>query len=392
MKTKNLISTAMHNLRLVMFESALTAGLLSMSIMTPFFQSIGLNQLQISQTQIIFTIIMIGLNLPLGWVADRFSRKWANIIGDFGTALTFAGYAFANDFLSVVICESLLGCFMSLSQGVDQSLLKHFCKKIDPSEDYFRQKTAYLNCLHYISTLILVWLGGPIGAISFRLAILLSGIPYLIGGIASCFITDNSEKLITRSNPLYDMLQIVQSSFTNRPLRLRIFAFAIGREMTHVIIWVFTPMMLAAGVPLVLVSVGWALNAITCLIGSRIAAKYLLKFKEWQIFAIPLGIMVISMSLLGWRLNIFTIGVYLLMGIVQGWTGATLMPLVQRYASADRQTSVISLAQTVARLVYIPATWLVGWAADIRLQFAPLATVCIFLPFGLMILYGLRKE
>lgn len=171
MKSQNSMNVALRNVKLVMLELALTAGLLSMSIMTPFFYSIGLTQLEVSKTQIIFTMIMMVLNVPMGWVADRFSRKWANVIGDFGVAMTFIGYAFANDFWSVVTCESLLGCFMALSQGVDQGLLKHFCNQIDPGEDFFRRKTATLHCLRYISTLILVCLGGPIGAISLRLAL-----------------------------------------------------------------------------------------------------------------------------------------------------------------------------------------------------------------------------
>lgn len=246
---KNQIITARRNLKLVMLESALTAALLSMSIMTPFFYSIGLSQLQISEAQAIFTVVMIFLNLPTGWLADRFSRKWANVIGDFGVALTFMAYAMARDFLAVVLCECALGFFMSLSQGVDQSLLRHFCQKINPDEDFFRRKTAQLNCWHYVIMLTLVWLGGPIGAISLRLAIALSGIPYIIGGIASLLVADDSKKLVTDKSPLSDMLRIVVSSFRNRPLRLRIFVYAVGREMTHCIIWVFTPLLLMAGVP-----------------------------------------------------------------------------------------------------------------------------------------------
>ena len=131
MKNQNTMNVALRNVKLVMLELALTAGLLSMSIMTSFFYSIGLTQLEVSKTQIIFTMIMMVLNVPMGWVADRFSRKFANVIGDFGVAVTFIGYAFANDFWSVVICESLLGCFMALSQGVDHGLRKHFCNQLD---------------------------------------------------------------------------------------------------------------------------------------------------------------------------------------------------------------------------------------------------------------------
>lgn len=392
MKLKDQITIAKRNLKLVMLESALTAALLSMSIMTPFFYSIGLSQLQISQAQVIFTVVTMFLNLPTGWIADRFSRKWANAIGDFGVALTFVVYALAQNFLMVVVCECFLGFFMALSQGVDQSLLRHFCQKIDPSEDFFRQKTARLNCWHYVVMLVLVWLGGPIGAISLRLTIALSGIPHIIGGIASLLVADDSKKLATDKSPLRDMFRIVSSSFRNRPLRLRIFAYAIGREMTHAIIWVFTPLLLMAGVPLAIVSVAWALNALTCLLGARLAAKFGLRLKDWQIFALPLVLMSLSMGIIGVHLNIITIWFYLLMGIVQGWTGATLIPLVQHYTCPEEQTSVISLTSIVGRLVYIPTSLLIGLVGDWQLARTPLVVLLCFAPVGLFLTFHLARE
>ncbi len=392
MKLKTQITTAKRNLKLVMLESALTSALLAMSIMTPFFYSIGLSQLQISQTQAIFTVVMMILNLPTGWLADRFGRKWANVIGDFGVALTFMVYAMAQNFLTATLCECFLGFFMALSQGVDQSLLRHFCHKISPKEDFFRQKTARMNCWHYVVTLVLVWLGGPIGAISLRLAVLLSGIPYIIGGIASLMVTDDSEKLVTNKSPFRDMLRIVVSSFRNRPLCLRIFTYAVGREMTHAIIWVFTPLLIMVGVPLTVVSTAWALNALASLIGARLAVKFSIRLKDWQIFALPLALMMFSMGIISAHLNIITIWFYLLMGIVQGWTGATLMPLVQRYVRPEEQTSVISLASIVGRLIYIPTSLLVGWAGNWQITRTPLVVLLCFAPVGLLLVFHLLRE
>jgi len=389
---RNPIISAKRNLKLVMFESAATAALLSMSIMTPFFYSIGLNQLQVSEAQTIFTVVMIFLNLPTGWIADRFSRKWANVIGDFGVALTFIAYSTAQNFFMVVLCECALGIFMALSQGVDQSLLWHFCKQITPDEDFFRRKTAQLNCWHYVVMLVLVWLGGPIGAINLRLAIAISGVPYIFGGIASLLVVDDSQKLSTNRSPLGDMFRIVMDSFRNRSLCLRIFVYAVGREMTHAVIWVFTPLLLLAGVPLAIVSTAWALNACASLLGARFATKYSLKLEDWQIFAIPLALMSLSMGIIGIHLNIFTIWCYLLMGVVQGWTGATLVPLVQRYARPEEQTSVISLAGIIGRLVYIPTSLLVGWVGDLQLARTPLVVLLCFLPAGLFLVYSLLRE
>ena len=97
------------NMRLVILESAVTAGILAVPIMTPFYLSIGLNQEQIAMSQMAFTVVAMLLNLPLGWVADRFSRKWANVIGDSLVALALLLYSTAQGFWFCVLCEIICG-------------------------------------------------------------------------------------------------------------------------------------------------------------------------------------------------------------------------------------------------------------------------------------------
>ena len=99
----------MRNLRLVILESAVTAGILAVPIMTPFYLSIGLSQEQIAMSQMAFTAATMILNLPLGWIADRFSRKWANVIGDSIVAISLLLYSTAQSFWFVVLCETLCG-------------------------------------------------------------------------------------------------------------------------------------------------------------------------------------------------------------------------------------------------------------------------------------------
>ena len=214
-KKKSLaVKNAKRNLYLVMSESAVTSGLMAMSVMTPFFYSVGLNNEQISLTQMIFTIVVMLLNIPTGYLADRISRKWANIIGDFGHGILFIFYACTNNFASIVICESLIGVMSALSGGVDQSLLKHFASKLskatgESEHKILKSKTAKLEFYKQTCTIILLALGGPIGAISLRLAIALSSINQFIGGIISIFIEDDSEKFVlVHKNPAKDMAHI----------------------------------------------------------------------------------------------------------------------------------------------------------------------------------------
>ena len=397
-KKSSALQDAKRNLHLVMSESAITAGLMAMSVITPFFNSIGLNQSEISLSQMIFTVVVIILNIPTGYIADRISRKWANIIGDFAHGILLLSYAFTNNFLGVVICESLMGVASALSMGVDQSLLKHFSDKLakttgEPESRVLKTKTARLECAKYICNLILLTLGGPVGAISLRLAIGLSSVTQFAGGIISIFIQDDSEKLVpTHKNPLKDMARIAKSAFKSSPLRWRIFAYAVGREMTHGIIWVVTPLFMQVGVPLEFVSFAWAFNSLMAVLGAHLASKFSHRLSDYQIFVIPLALMTISMLVMGASLNIVTVWLYGLMGITQGWTAGTLSPMVQKYAKPSEQTSVLSLTKVVSDLLYIPAVWVIGVVADIQLNYSLFATVAIFLPLGLLIIKKLKQH
>lgn len=395
---KDTAKSALFNLRLTMAESAVTAGLLAMSIITPFFNSIGLSNQQISEIQIYFTIVLILFDIPMGYVADRLSRKWANVLGDFGHAISLLAYSQVAGFTGAVICECICGVSAALSSGVDQSLIKHFVGKISQSTGesetkLLKTKTAKLEIYKQVSNLILLALGGPIGAISLRLAIALSAVNHVAGGVISIFIKDDSEKLQPEhKNPFKDIARVAKSTMKNQPLRLRIFAYSVGREMTHGIIWIATPIFLKAGVPMELVSSVWVFNALMCIVGAKLAAMYSKKLSDAQIMMVPVALMSISMLVMGFSLNVFTVWLYGAMGITQGWTGAALVPMVQKQAKPSEQTSVLSIAHTFAKFIYIPAVWIIGFVADIKLEYGLFATAIMFIPLSLIIIKKLKQD
>ena len=80
------------------------------------------------------------------------------------------------------------------------------------------------------------------------------------------------------------------------------------------------------------------------------------------------------------------------MGVTQGWTNAAMLPLVQNRVSPSEQTSIISVAKVVAQFIYIPTVWLIGLAADIKLEYSMMMTLVIFLPISIPIIAKLRAE
>ena len=92
--------TVQGNLRFLQIEMIITGTLMAMPIMVPFYHSIGMDQGQIGLSQSIFTAVVLVINIPTGWLADCFSRKWSNAIGDLGCAVAILIYSQATSFTS----------------------------------------------------------------------------------------------------------------------------------------------------------------------------------------------------------------------------------------------------------------------------------------------------
>jgi MFS family permease len=381
------------NRRLVIAETAITSSILSMAIMVPFFNSIGMNQEQIALSQMVFTVVAMVLNVPMGWVADKFSRKWANIIGDLLCATALFLYSFANSIYDVIACESLFGIACALSQGVDSSLLKHFADKDDSSGKLFKRSFSFSRGLVEIVEVIVLLIGTPIGAISFRLAIRLSMISYLIGAILSFCVYDDSPKLVSKQkNPFRDMGSITKRCLKDSSMRLRIVAYALSREITHGLIWVFTPLLALAGVPLVIVGFGWVVNSVMGFIGTKLAARYGSKLSDAKIFAIPIVLATVAGSIMFFNLNIITVWLYGIFGLVRGWNGATMITLVKERAKPSEQATVESIARVVSQLTYIVTTYFINRAADIELRYSLATALILFVPLAIPVAFKLRSD
>ena len=117
------------SLRLLRTEAIITAAVIAMPIMNPFFMSIGMDQGQIGLSQALFTVALLLCNVPTGWLADRFSRKLSNAFGDIVAALGFLLYALAQNFAHVVGAEILIGIGLAFSNGADVGLLRACCER-----------------------------------------------------------------------------------------------------------------------------------------------------------------------------------------------------------------------------------------------------------------------
>lgn len=370
------------NLIKIIFETILTSigtGF-SVATITIFWNLIGMDQTAIGFVQMAFTIVIVCLDIPMGYIADRFNRKILNIIGDIGVAIVFVVYAFAQNIYMALIAECLLGIFMAMTNGVDQSFIKFNCNKIDESGELFKKTNAKIYTIRYVALLVVIILGGIIAKFSLRLTIGLSFIPYFLGGIIAFGIKDYNGKVeVKHKNPIKDMLSTIKEIIREKTTRIYLISYILGKEITHSQIWIFTPLLIIVGVPIEIVSIGWILNQIMQIIGAKISEK-LIHFKTSNKFAIPVIIQFSWMIILVLNTNIVTVWLFALNGLVHGLIEANLITSLQESTKNEIQTSVMSIASTGARLLYIPLVYIINYLGNIKLQLALVGVCSLFIP------------
>jgi MFS family permease len=381
------------NLIKIIIETILTsigAGF-SVATITVFWNSIGMNQVDIGFVQMAFTIVICLLDIPMGYLADRCNRKALNIIGDIGVAFIFVIYSFSQNIYMTLISECLLGLFMAMTNGVDQSFIKYNCDKIDETGNLFKKINVKIHTARYIALLIVTALGGLIAKYSIRLSIGISFIPYFIGGAVAFNIKDYNKKLKAKhKNPVKDMIHSVKKIIKEKNTRIYLISYILGKEITHSQIWIFTPLLIMVGVPIEIVSIGWILNYLTQIIGSKLSEK-MIKCKTSKKFAIPVLIEISWMIILIINTNIITIWLFALNGFVHGLIEGNLVTSLQESATDEIQTSIMSVASTGARLLYIPLVYVINYLGNIQLQLALLGVICLFLPMCIISYIQLRK-
>lgn len=353
-----------------MVEAIIIQFLLVMPLAYLLFSDIGLNQFQIGLTQATFSFVMIFLEIPTGYFADRISRRVSNALGDIGITLAMILYFFANSFIDVIVVEIIFGIGLSLSSGADLALLKVYCEK---TKVEYSQVIKNLQSYKFVSSGVAAIAGGVIGAWSLRGAFLVQAGLFALAAILALFVKDIGEKRTSEKHPIKDMVEVVKYCVHgHKELAKRILLSACLMSSTYFIVWFTTPMLLKASIPISYQGLYFALALVFATIGSAKFAK-----SKTISLTLPLLLVTISYLVLGFKVNFFTILLYFVIGFCRGINTARINPYMQEIAPNDIQATVTSVYSVVYRVFSATLMLLTTYFGNIKFQFGFLAAAAI---------------
>lgn len=357
-----------------------------MPIVVLFYQNNGMGMHEIFLLKAIYSVAVVIMEIPSGWMADVWGRKKTLIFGSILGSAGFFIYSFSFGFLAFAVAEIILGIGHSFISGADSAMLYDSLKADNETNQYTKQEgriTSIGNFAEAIAGIV----GGFLAVISlrtpfyFQFVVAVMAIPAAITLIEPKF---NTTKHIHSINKLVQNIRGILS--TNQNLRISILLSAVTGTATLTFAWLVQPFFKVIGLPVEMFGVFWTALNLTVGISSVFAHKtegFLGKRNSLLIIVILIAT---GYFLSGIWVNYWGIAFLFLFYMIRGLATPILKNYINQYTESEVRATMLSVRNFVIRITFALIGPLLGWITDnISLNYAFLLAGGIYLVSALII-------
>lgn len=338
--------------------------MLYMPIIVLFYQENGLEMQDVFLLQGVYSVAIVILEIPSGYLADVLGRKMTLIIG---TILGFGGfviYSVSFGFWGFLLAELTMGIGQSLISGADSAMLYDTLKAMNQKDRYLKLEGRMVSVGNFAEATAGI-LGGLLAEISLRTPFIAQSLVALIGiPAALTLIEPLRQEKMARMN-FRDILSIVRYSLSeNRQLKWNIIFSAVIGASTLTMAWFVQPYFRLVDLPLSLFGVFWTLLNLSVAITSYFAYKVEYRLGQ-QRMIISITVLVPLLYFILSRIDIvWGIAVLFAFYLVRGVATPVLKDYINRIADSQSRATVLSVRNFVIRILFAGIGPFLGWYTD----------------------------
>ena len=338
--------------------------MLFMPIIVLFYQDNGLKMQDIFVLQAIYSIVIVILEIPSGYLADVLGRKTTLIIG---TILGFCGfviYSLSYYFWGFLSAEVTMGVGTSLVSGADSAMLYDTLKAGNQKEKYLKFEGKMVSIGNAAEAVAGI-LGGLLAEISLRTPFYAQTVVAFIGIPAALMLIEPIREEKIKKMHFKDILLIVRYSLHENPhLKWNIVYSSVIGASTLTMAWFVQPYFKYVDLELSLFGVFWTLLNLSVAITSFVAYKveYRLGQVKMVIFItllLPLFYFILSQIDIIWG-----IAVLFLFYLMRGLATPVLKDYINRLTESSTRATVLSVRNFMIRLFFAGIGPFLGWYTD----------------------------
>lgn len=367
-----------------------------MPIIVLFYQENELSMQDVFTLKAIYSIAVILLEIPSGYLADLLGRKHTLVIGSIFGCLGFIIYSFTDSFSGFLFAEIILGIGQSFISGSDSALLYDSLKQ-SGNENKFMKLEGRIISIGNFAEAIAGILGGLLASISlrtpfvFQIFIAAAAIP------ASLMLIEPSRLKTLKKASFKHIFSIVENTLIkNKVLRWNIiFSSTIGCTSLS-LAWFIQPYFKQFDLNLTTIGALWTALNLTVGFVALFAYKIESFFGKTKTSI---------MILFGMCLNIFFIGVIdyswaivflFVFYATRGIATPILKEYINRITDSEVRATVLSLRNFIIRIIFTIIGPFLGWYNDMYSMHSALIIMSIIFfilaGFGLIYVYKSEKH
>ena len=339
--------------------------MLIMPVIVLFYKENGLQMFDVFLLQGIYSVAIVLLEIPSGYLADKWGRKNTMIIGAFLGTFGFIIYSLSFGFWGFLIAEIVLGVGQSFISGSDSALLYDSLKHQDKQNDYMKLEGRVLSVGNFAETIAAI-VGGLLASISLRTPFYAQIFVAFMAIPASFMLVEPNRRKMSGNQNIKNILKIVKKSLlTDYKLKWTIFMSAIIGISTLTMAWFVQPFLKDLKFDVFYISLIWAALNLTVGIVTLFAFKVENFIKQKNTL-----LLIVAGIFLGYFFTAYNYGkisiIFLFMFYaVRGIATPVLKDYINRITTSDIRATVLSVRNFVIRVGFAIVGPALGWFTDV---------------------------
>ena len=222
---------------------------LVMPVVVLFYQDNGMGMQQIFMLKSIYSIAIVVMEIPSGYLADVWGRKKTLFMGAVLGAAGFAVYSFSFGFWAFAVAEIILGVGHSCVSGADSAMLYDTLKVSKREDEYIRHEGRITSAGNFAEAFAGIC-GGLLATVSLRMPFYFQFAVASMAIPAAFFLKEPKVHAKDLAQNFNAILKTVRRTFLHVELRSALLVSSFTGTASLTFAWFVQPYFQKAGLPL----------------------------------------------------------------------------------------------------------------------------------------------